>query len=85
MLLVIKVDFANLGKGLCGGAIGVGGIKMCVKPTTLCDVASHCKAVALFVPKHMTASNMYVLITVAGQRKNQVWLTTSAMIEKLGA
>ena len=82
--LVIKVDFADLGRVLCGGAIRLGGCKMCVKPRLRCTMSSHRKSMAVFVLKHISVSNMYVLITVAGQIKNQVWLTTSATIEKLG-
>ena len=58
---------------------------MCVNLTALCNAASHRKAVAVFVLKHISVLNVYVLVTVAGQRKNQVWLTTSATIEKVGA
>ena len=81
---VIKVEFADFGVGIFGGAIGSDGCKMCVKKQLQCTIKSHCKSVAVFVPKHISSSNVYVLITVSGQMKNQVWLTTSARVEKVG-
>ena len=81
---VIKLDFASLGEDICGGAIGGGGVKMCVKPVRECAVAKHRNIPGLFVPKNISSSNEYVVITVSGRNKNEVWLTTSATIEKAG-
>ena len=80
--LVIKVDFAALGIDICGGAIGSDGYKMCVKRVGQCTIAKHRTTPAPFVPKNISSLHVYVLITVSGQNKNQVWLTTLVTIEK---
>jgi len=83
---VIRVDFAALGIDICGGAISGDGFKMCVnvKPVGQCTIAKHRTTPAPFVPKNISSSNVYVLITVSSRNKNEVWLTTSATIEIVG-
>ena len=82
VLLVIKVDFANLGVGLCGRAIGKDGFKICFKPLSQCTIQNHRRQKAQFVPKHISLLSVYVLITVSGQM-NQVCFTTLATIKKV--
>ena len=85
VLSVIKVDFSKLSVGICGGAIGNAGFKLCVKPLRQCTIQKYRRVAAVFVPKNISSLNVYVFITVSSQMKNQVWLTTSATIEKVGS
>ena len=63
--LVVKIDFTNLGVGICGGAIGNDGFKMCVKLLSQCTIQKHRKTAAVSVPKHISSLSIYVLITIS--------------------
>ena len=90
--LLVCVDFAALGVTVCRGAIGSDGVKMCVRPlmdvslagVPLCNIAKHRTTPALFMPKNISPTQVYVLISIHGKAKNEVWLTTSAPIKKVG-
>ena len=85
VLSVMTVVFGDLDKGICGGAIGTKEEKMCVRKTPLCATRSHRRKQAVFVLNQISASRVYVCITVAGQGKNQVWIPTSAPYKKVDA
>ena len=76
---VIRVDYTALGINIYGNAIGSDGVKMCVKPlggAGQCTIARYRTTQALFVPKIIFSLQVYVLITVSGWNKNEIWLTT---------
>ena len=74
---------SELGQSICGGKVGSKGEKMCVLPMTSCTHKSHRKTSADFIPRNISQSGTYLMISVS-KTGQEVWLSQSATFEMGG-